>query len=217
MNQITVLFARKDSHYKTLPNVDVWDIDRDALNWPGGTPCIAHPPCRAWGQLRHMAKPRKGEKALALWALDQVREHSGVLEHPKNSTLWRSAGLLPPGTRDLYGGWLFPILQSQFAHKADKPTYLYIVGCPPVAIPDYPLPLAYATHIIGTPGRRKNGSRLQPGDHGYRPEVTKVDREHTPPALCRWLVELAQTCRPGNPTPRPYTQIIEPRLHTGAQ
>jgi len=192
---VAVLFARKDSHYKALPNVDVWDIDRDALNWPGGTPCIAHPPCRAWGQLRHLAKPRKGEKDLALWALDQVREHSGVLEHPKNSTLLRTAGLLPPGIIDAFGGFLFPILQSQFGHQADKPTYLYIVGCLPAAVPDYPLMLGYATHIIGTPGRRKNGTRLQQGDIGYRPEVSKPDREHTPTALCRWLVALAETSR----------------------
>ena len=30
---------------------DCWDIERNALNWPGGNPIVAHPPCRAWGQL----------------------------------------------------------------------------------------------------------------------------------------------------------------------
>jgi len=82
---------------------------------------------------------------------------------------------------------------------------LYIVGCPLVAVPNYPLPLAYATHIIGTHGRRKNGTRLQQGDIGYRPEASKADREHTPLALCRWLVKLARTCQSFNTLTRSTT------------
>lgn len=70
---VTVLFARTDSNYKKLPGVDVWDKERNALNWPGGTPVIAHPPCRAWGRLRQFAKPEEGEKEYALWAVKQVR------------------------------------------------------------------------------------------------------------------------------------------------
>jgi hypothetical protein len=32
---VAVLFAREDSIYKTMPNVDVWDAARNALNWQG--------------------------------------------------------------------------------------------------------------------------------------------------------------------------------------
>jgi len=85
---VSVLFARQDSIYKTLTDCDVWDIERDALKWPGGNPIIAHPPCRAWGSLRHFAKPRPGERELALWAVKQVRAEGGVLEHPARSLLW---------------------------------------------------------------------------------------------------------------------------------
>ena len=46
---VAILFARSDSYYKTLPECDVWDIERDARKWPGGAPVVAHPPCRAWG------------------------------------------------------------------------------------------------------------------------------------------------------------------------
>lgn len=49
---ISVLFARRDSVYKQFEDFDVWDIDRDARPWLGGTPVIAHPPCHAWGRLR---------------------------------------------------------------------------------------------------------------------------------------------------------------------
>jgi hypothetical protein len=48
---VAVLFARSDSHYKALPGVDVWDSERDARKWLGGSPVVAHPPCRAWGAL----------------------------------------------------------------------------------------------------------------------------------------------------------------------
>lgn len=96
---ISVLFARADSNYKALPSVDVWDAERDARTWPGGNPVVAHPPCRAWGRLRHFAKPRPDEKALAIFAVDQVRKWGGVLEHPASSTLWTEAGLPAPGRR----------------------------------------------------------------------------------------------------------------------
>lgn len=85
MNSVAVLFARHDSVYKRIESVDVWDIQRDARKWPGGMPCIAHPPCRAWGRLRHFANPRADEKALALFAVGCVRRWGGVLEHPASS------------------------------------------------------------------------------------------------------------------------------------
>jgi hypothetical protein len=51
---VAVLFARSDSIYKEFQGVDVWDKERDARNWPGGCPVIAHPPCRTWGAMSHM-------------------------------------------------------------------------------------------------------------------------------------------------------------------
>lgn len=33
---VAILFARADSVYKTLPGCDVYDIERDALTFPGG-------------------------------------------------------------------------------------------------------------------------------------------------------------------------------------
>jgi len=190
---IPILFARSDSNYKNFPICDIYDIDRDARTWEGGAPGIYHPPCRTWGQMRHMAKPRYDEKDLALWSLENVRRFGGVLEHPKNSSLFRLSSFAPPGLIDSFGGWILPINQSQFGHKADKATFLYIVGVLPASIPDFPLPLTYPTHIVGTPGRRKDGTRLKIGDYGYKPELPKVEREHTPVILCEWLIELIMT------------------------
>lgn len=160
MIEVAVLFARTDSNYKKIAECDVWDADRDARNYPGSYPVIAHPPCRAWGQLRHMAKPRPDEKQLAIFAIDQVRKYGGVLEHPKNSSLWPTANLPTDNILDQYGGWTLPINQYWCGHRADKQTNLYIVGCKPSEIPDIPILLGNAPCRIGSAGRRKNGQRL---------------------------------------------------------
>lgn len=152
---VAVLFARADSCYKKIPDCDVWDLNRDARNWPGGEPVIAHPPCRV-------------------------------------------AGLPAPGKgKDVHGGWTLGISQSWWGHRAEKKTLLYIVGCEPHDVPPMPLKLGEATHVIAmckAPGRGTGGQRLRKGMPGWRPEVSKAEREHTPPDLALWLVALAKTC-----------------------
>lgn len=184
MKEVAVLFARKDSIYKTMPGVDVYDIDRDARTWPGGCPLVAHPPCRAWGAFSMFAKPRDDERALAPWAIAQIRRFGGVLEHPAGSKLWPELGLPEPGQRDDFGGWTLPIHQHWWGHRAEKKTRLYIVGIDPRDIPPIPMRLDEPTHVIGDVGRASDGTK--------RPEVSKAEREHTPPELAHWLVELAR-------------------------
>jgi hypothetical protein len=191
---IAVLFARCDSIYKTIPECDVFDMDRDALTYRGNMPVIAHPPCRAWGRLRGLAKPLPGERELAFFAVDQVRRCGGVLEHPAASVLWKAAGLPEPGWRDKYGGWTLVVYQSSFGHRAEKATRLYIVGIEPAQMRMTPLILGEASHIIGTSGRRRDGGRLRRGDSGWRPEVGRVELEATPVAFAHWLIELAESC-----------------------
>jgi len=177
-----VLFARVDSNYKDFP-CDVWDIERDALRWPGGCPIVAHPPCRAWGRLRTFAKPRPGEKDLARWAVKMVRIWGGVLEHPAQSTLWADQGLPKQGTVDLYGGWTMAAPQRWWGHKAEKSTWFYIVGCKPGELPPIPFNLGYATHVV------------QSSKKNHLPHISKTEREHTPPDLAKWLIDLALRCR----------------------
>jgi hypothetical protein len=181
--RVAVLFARADSVYKSISGVDVWDIERDALKWPGGMPCVAHPPCGPWGRLRHFAKQRPGEKELAVWAVDMVRTFGGVLEHPASSTLWNECRLPRPGQRDQWGGWTLPVVQWWWGHRAEKNTLLYIVGCEPADVPSMPLKLGEPSHVIQT--KKRN-------DH--RPHVSKAEREHTPRDLALWLIDLACTC-----------------------
>lgn len=193
---VAVLFARSDSVYKRLPGCDVWDIDRDARHYSGCLPVVAHPPCRAWAGLRHMAKPRPDEKELALFAVAQVRRCGGVLEHPARSTLWQAAGLPLPGSRDDSGGFTFAVCQSDFGHKAKKATWLYVCGIEPSALPVLPIRLGEASHILGTSGRRQDGTRSN-----RRLEISKIEREATPVDFAAWLYELALLCV-NTPLPR---------------
>lgn len=173
---VSVLFARSDSCYHELV-ADVWDIDRDARGYQGENPVVCHPPCRAWGRLRHWAKPRHDEKALALFAVAQVRRCGGVLEHPHGSTLWGAAGLPMPGLRpDAWGGWTLLVEQGWWGHAAPKPTYLYIVGCTRADVGELPVLL-----------HRPAGRTL---------ELSPADRERTPPRFARFLVDLAAKCKP---------------------
>lgn len=195
MQTVAVLFARSDSVYKTLPGCDVYDIERDARTWPGGAPVVAHPPCRAWGRLRAFAKPRHDEKDLARWAVAQVRRWGGVLEHPESSTLWADQRLPRHlNERDGHGGWTMPIHQWWFGHRAQKRTWLYIVGVNPWEVPDYPLRLGQSDCRIRLDKRRPDGTHIRKGDPDYQPILGDAEREHTPPDLAVWLVELARRC-----------------------
>lgn len=81
-----------------------------------------------------------------------------------------------------------PIWQSWFGHRADKATKLYIVGCEPGDIPIFPLKLGIATHVVSP------SHNIRVGHPNYRPQLRKAEREHTPPELARWLIDLARRC-----------------------
>lgn len=183
MTPVAVLFARRDSVYKTMPGCDVFDQDRNAMTFTGGMPVVAHPPCRAWGSLRTFAKPEPGERDLAPWAVAQVRACGGILEHPAASVLWPHCGLPEPGERDEWGGWTKVIDQDWFGHKAEKRTRLYIVGVEPIDVPGYPIRLEEPLFVIASCKTRRgmNGRRVRKGMPGWRPEVSRAEREHTPP------------------------------------
>jgi hypothetical protein len=186
---VAVLFARADSIYKTMPGCDVWDEARDARRWPTGMPLVAHPPCAQWGKLRQFATVDPAVKALGPLAVEFVREWGGVLEHPAESLLWAHCGMPTPGRApDWFGGWTAEIRQCDWGHKAEKKTWLYIVGVHPDDIPALP-DSAEPTHYI-----KRNRKGYRPCSQSL-PHVTKAEREHTPPRLAEWLIDLARRTR----------------------
>ena len=179
MSQIAVLFARNDSRYKEMALIyDVYDIDRDARTFCKKLPVIAHPPCRAWGQLSHMANPRPDEKQLAYFALAQVRLNGGVLEHPAGSRLWKEANLPIGDEVDEFGGFSIEIDQWDFGHVAHKNTKLYIYGIEKSNLPALP-PTREGTPMRSICGNVKGTVRC-----------TQYQREYTPDLLIQFLTDI---------------------------
>lgn len=171
MKTVAALFVCASSAYWSMPGVDCYDVARDARSFPGGSPVVAHPPCALWGKLEKMAKREESERDLAHFALAQVRENGGVLEHPARSRFFTSQGILP-GVRDSFGGYVVPILQFWFGHRADKATWLYICKVPLIALPPLPLQIGYMSRSVEMMG--------------------KPERERTPVELASWLVNAAR-------------------------
>lgn len=180
----TVLFTRSDSIYLSL-GCDCWDIKRDARFFSGAEPVIAHPPCRAWGRLRGLAKPRPDEKDLARFAVGVIRKNGGVLEHPEKSTLWDDRLLPKPGCgMDHYGGWSLSVDQFWWGHLARKRTWLYVVGISPAEIPAWPLSLDAITCVVSSSKYTRRGPK--------RSLRSKKDTEGTPPAFARYLISIVE-------------------------
>ena len=140
---IAALFVETGGAYFNLPDVDPWDVARDARSYAGPHSVVAHPPCERWGsfwpgspvQVSRGIRFKKGDDGgcfkAALWA---VREFGGVIEHPRGSHAWEHFGILRPPND---GGWVdagdgigvtWCVYQGHYGHKALKPTWLYFVG-----------------------------------------------------------------------------------------
>lgn len=188
---IAALFVRPDSVYKTLPGVDCYDAERDALTWPGGSPIVAHPPCRTWGKLKAFAKAPPHEHGLALWAVEKIHRWGGVLEHPAASDLWREASLPRPGALpDKWGGWTFECDQFHWGHLAQKRTRLYICGT--ISLPSIPHRDGIPSHCVSRLTGKKCTAEERRGRPGWKPELGPNRRDKTPFEFAVWLIALAR-------------------------
>jgi hypothetical protein len=140
MVRVAALFVATDGCYFGLPDVDPWDVTRDARLYPGPHPVVAHPPCERWGRYWHggpsarMRKTKGDDGGCFASALESVRRWGGVLEHPEASAAWLAFGLVAP--RRFVGweaagdfrGWTCCIEQGHYGHRARKATWLYASG-----------------------------------------------------------------------------------------
>lgn len=155
---IAALYVETDGCYFGLPGVDPWDEQRDARNYAGPWPVVAHPPCQRWGRMATggpsaPATKRLGDDgncfAAALLTLSQV---GGVIEHPCDSRAWRWFGMHGPRrhagwqrtpgpliwwrdgdvirVRDRRAGdwWTCYVEQGHYGHMSRKPTWLLATG-----------------------------------------------------------------------------------------
>ena len=177
MKHYAALFVRGDSAYKKRALWDCYDISRDALSFCADLPVVCHPPCRSWGNLAHMANPREGEKELALWSIDKVREVGGILEHPKGSKLFPK--YLPDNDQfpDEFDGFTVLIDQYDFGHVAHKETKLYFCGLSKSQLPELPAK-DQSIHYCD-----KGKLRSICGNVKGTTRCTQYQREYTPDAL----------------------------------
>lgn len=141
---IAALFVETDGCYFGLPDVDPWDIQRDARLYAGQHPVVAHPPCDRWCQLAPVNQARYGHKVgddggCFEAALSSVRKWGGVLEHPASSLAWAAFDLPRPPTsggwvKGWCGGWSAHIEQRNYGHRARKGTWLYAFGMLPPSL-----------------------------------------------------------------------------------
>ena len=171
------LFCREDSAYKERPSWDVYDINRDAMSYDGTNPVVCHPPCRSWGRLSHMANPREGEKDLAIYSIQLIRNVGGILEHPHGSRLFNRLPL-SNGFSDEYGGFTLELNQYDFGHVAHKNTKLYIVGIDRGELPVMP---DKNTNV---------SSRSICGNVAGTTRCTQYQREYTPERLIDFFEEI---------------------------
>lgn len=180
---VAVLYCDPLGPYPAL--VEHWyDEKRDARKYAGPWPVVAHPPCGPWSSLRTLS--RETTKDLALHAIGIVRGFGGVLEHPRGSTLFRTAGLPHPGELpDQYGGMTFEVSQCDWGHVARKRTWLYVIGTrsfPPRPPHREPTHWASGVHTAGARGKPPPGIKI----------CSAQQRRRTPVAFAQWLISVAQ-------------------------
>jgi len=175
MHTVTILCAARKSVYKSLPHVDVYDKQRDARTWPGGTPIVAHPPCRAWSaHCSHQAKPETGEKDLGLWCVEQVIKHGGILEQPAHSRLWKAANLPLPTAPNRYPLWTAEVWQAWWGHPLRKATWLLFSKIPASVV--------YYPFLLHPEGNDRRAEQL----------MSHAARSATPLAFADWLISTAR-------------------------
>lgn len=135
-DKISALFVETNGIYFSDPDIDPWDINRNAFNFRGPNKVIAHPPCKRWGRYWSGGPSSKtrlllGDDANAfahsLWC---VRTFGGVIEHPEASHAWKWFGLKRPelgrwASADNFNGFTTCVAQGNYGHRARKLTWLY--------------------------------------------------------------------------------------------
>jgi hypothetical protein len=200
MTTIAALYVYADGPYASVPDCDVWDEARDARNYDGPHPVVAHPPCSRWCRLAGLVEARWGHKrgddgGCFEHALSCVRRFGGVLEHPAYSDAWSRFDLPRPSRsggwqRGICGGWSCHVEQGRYGHPAKKATWLYAYG---VDLPE----LRWGSEPDNASKALVSwcGNRVSAGMEG-RPRVGKRAASVTPPAFLDVLVAMARSAQP---------------------
>lgn len=207
---VAVLFADPKGIYAKVPDVELWDEKRDARNYPGPHPVVAHPPCSRWCRLAGLVEARWGHKrgddgGCFASALASVRRWGGVLEHPAYSDAWLTFDLpTPPWVgwqRGICGGWSCHVEQGRFGHPAKKATWLYAYGAPHLPTLDWGRAADNGSGALvswcGNHTKREympiNHGETRPGRKHIRQRVGKRAASATPVQFRDILLDIARS------------------------
>lgn len=207
---VSSLFVATDGAYFGIPGVEPWDAAKDARNYIGPHPVVAHPPCQLWGSFAAVNHKRWGgehnrpgnDGGCFASAVKSVRLWGGVLEHPAFSKAWTAYSLGRPVSKagangkgmgwSLVGSgpgwrrhWVCEVWQSAYGHRANKRTWLLYVGRRD------PFDLRWERPI----GTHQCGFHDQRGKARNKPTVSKREASATPPAFRDVLIALARHSR----------------------
>ena len=100
---IAALFVDANGIYSGRPDVDAWDVSRDARLYAGPWPIVAHPPCERWGafarsiwgrgRVAEIIRGWANEEPRALWErLRAERKARGPRQDPEGTAGWIVGG-----------------------------------------------------------------------------------------------------------------------------
>jgi hypothetical protein len=205
--QVAALYVETDGCYFGLPGVDPWDEARDAREYPGRHPIVAHPPCQRWGKYWHGSTRKPHQFKLGddggcfAAAIGAVEQFGGVLEHPADSHAWpafyiekplRAGGWIMAGRgRD---SWTCEVSQGHYGHFSGKRTWLLAIGVKREDLPELRWgpceqrihPVALAKH--GYEKARRIGMMAMVGGK----DKTRI-RNATPPEFRDVLLSIARS------------------------
>ena len=195
---IAALFVQADGCYSGRTDIDAWPESRDARNYDGCFPVVAHPPCQLWGALAAVNFSRYGgehnrpgnDRGCFRFALDAVNRCGGVLEHPAKSRAWEAHCLTIPrlsGWQRSGEGWVCEVWQSAYGHRARKATWLYYKGTR----------LPHELRWERIPGTHQVGCQCRQGIRKTepwrnKPTLSKREANATPPDFQAELLRLAR-------------------------
>jgi hypothetical protein len=145
MKTIAALYVEPAGCYIGQPGVDPWDEARDARDYRGAHPVVAHPPCQRWGRFWHGSTRKPHQYKLGddggcfESALRAVNRWGGVIEHPADTRAWAAHDIQAPPRA---GGWVCAedisrttlpaftccVYQGHYGHASGKATWLYVAG-----------------------------------------------------------------------------------------
>lgn len=172
-NNINALFVETNGVYFNQPNIEAWDINRNALSCSNGAPAICHPPCKRWGRYWSggpsvKVKRLMGDDGLSFaFSLWYVRTFGGIIEHPEGSHAYRYYGLNCPKQKegwikaDEYGGLTCSVAQGNYGHRSRKMTWLYINKVNPIDL-DWSIPTGMVKLDEGRAGLKRNTDGFVP-------------------------------------------------------